>query len=241
MFLVMVFGLLAVPSAAQGAEETLELVFNRDFGYGGFGGDIQGRFSLKVRSPNDLVRVAYFLDGELVFEGTEPPFLWQFNTANYPEGRHTFTAIAYKSDGDVLESDSFTRVFLTPEQAWGNTGNIILPILILVGIATVGGVLGPVLLGRKKTHTPGVYGIAGGAVCPRCTFPYARSVLAPNLLVGKLMRCPHCGKWAIVPGAAVRTLVEAEERLVAESQTGIEMDSDTEKLGQMIDDSRFED
>jgi hypothetical protein len=28
--------------------------------------------------------------------------------------------------------------------------------------------------------------------------PFSRSVLAPNMLVGKLERCPHCRKWAIV-------------------------------------------
>ena len=171
----MVFiALLATPAAAQDSDETLELIFNRDFGYGGFGGDIQGRFSLKVKSPDDIVRVEYYLDGDLVYEGSDPPFSWQFNTANFPEGRHTFSAKGFKADGVVLEAQPFTRVFLTSEQAWSGTSNIIFPLLIVIGVVSLLGVLGPTLLGRKKPHTPGVYGAAGGAVCPRCTFPYSK-------------------------------------------------------------------
>ena len=242
IFGVLIFFLLAViPVSAQGSEETLELVFNRDFGYGGFEGDIQGRFSLKVRSPQGLVRVVYYLDDEVVFDGSEPPFLWEFNTANFPEGRHTFRAVGYRADGSMLEATPFTRVFLSSEDAWGKTGNILVPILVIVGIATVGGVLGSGLLGRKKPHVPGVYGMAGGAICPRCTFPYARGLMAPNLVVGKLSRCPHCGKWAVVAAASPDALAAAEARLAAGNQGEVRPDSEAEKLQQRIDDSRFED
>jgi hypothetical protein len=232
--------LLALPVTAQEAGESLVLDFNRDFGYGGFGGEIQGRFSLKVTAPTDLVRAEYFLDGELVYEGNEPPFKWQFNTASYTEGRHTFNAIGYKADGTEIRAQAFTRVFLSSDSAWGKTGDIIVPILVIVGIATLGGVLGPVLLGHKKVHTPGVYGMAGGAICPRCTFPYSRSVMAPNMVVGKLDRCPHCGKWAIVPRASAEALQAAEERLASENQGTIETPTEAEKLRQMVEDSRFE-
>jgi hypothetical protein len=230
---------IAVPVFAQ-EDQPLVLNFNRDFGYGGFGGEIQGRFSLKVDSPDDLVRAEYYLDGELVFEGEEPPFKWQFNTENFPDGRHTFSAVGYLKDGRIIRSTEFTRIFISADDAWGKTGDLIIPILVIVGGATVLGVLGPVLLGRKKKHTPGVYSMAGGAICPRCTFPYSRNVLSPNLLVGKLERCPHCGKWAIVPRASVENLLDAEERFAVESQGTIETISEEEKLRQMIDDSRFE-
>jgi hypothetical protein len=240
VLVLIAIALLALPVAAQEAGESLVLDFNRDFGYGGFGGEIQGRFSLSVSAPTDLVRVEYFLDGELVYEGNEPPFKWQFNTANYPDGRHTFTAVGYKADGTEIQAEAFTRVFLSAEAAWGKTGDIIVPILIIVGIATLGGVLIPVLLGRKKVHTPGVYGMAGGAICPRCKFPYSRSVMAPNMVVGKLDRCPHCGKWAIVPRASAEALQAAEERLAAGNQGTIETPSEAEKLRKMVEDSRFE-
>jgi LPXTG-motif cell wall-anchored protein len=227
---------------AQENNEPLVLDFNRDFGYGGFGGEIQGRFSLKVRSPEDLVRVIYYLDDEVVFDGSDPPFLWQFNTANYPDGRHTFKAVGYRGDGSLIEASPFTRVFLSSEDAWGKTGDMLVPVLVIVGLATVGGAVGAGLLGRKKKHVPGVYGVvAGGAICPRCSFPYARSLMAPNLLVGKLSRCPHCGKWAVVAAASKDALAAAEARLVAENQGAVRTESDVDKLRQQLDESRFDD
>lgn len=233
--------LMAVPVGAQGNGDTLDLVFNRDFGYGGFGGDIQGRFSMKVRSPQDLVRVVYYLDDEVVFDGSEPPFLWEFNTANFPEGQHTFRAVGYRADGSMVEASPFTRVFLSSEDAWSKTGDILVPLLVIVGIASLAGALGSGLWGRKKLHVPGVYGVAGGAICPRCTFPYARKLMAPNLVVGKLSRCPHCGKWAVVAAATPAALAAAEARLAAESQGEVRSDSEAEILKQRMDESRFED
>jgi hypothetical protein len=180
------------------------------------------------------------MDGELVYEGSETPFKWQFNTASYPEGRHTFSAIGYKADGTEVQAEPFTRVFLSSDTAWSKTGGMIVPILLIVGAVTLAGVVGPLLFGRSKTHTPGVYGMAGGAICRRCTFPFSRSMMAPNLLVGKLVRCPHCGKWAILPRALAAALASAEARLAAGSETTIDEPSEAEKLAQMVEDSRFE-
>jgi hypothetical protein len=241
ILILIVAVLFALPVSAQESEEGLVLNFNRDFGYGGFGGDIQGRFSLKVVSPQDLVRVEYYLDGERVFEGTEPPFKWQFNTASFPEGRHTFDAIGYRADGSEVHAAQFTRIFLSAENAWSNVGEMMVPVLALALLATLLGVLVPVLLGRKKQYTPGVYGVAGGAICPRCTFPYSRNMFSPNLLMGKLERCPHCGKWAIVPRASVQALAAAEERYTAENRGTIQATSEEEKLRRSVEDSRYED
>ncbi len=240
-FVLLVCFIFALPVSAQEGEESLVLDFNRDFGYGGFGGDIQGRFSLKVISPEDLVRVEYYLDGKLVYEGAEPPFKWQFNTANFPEGRHTFNAIGYKADGTEVHATEFSRNFLSADNAWSNVGDILVPILVLVGLATLLGVLVPVLLGRKKQYTPGVYSAAGGAICPRCTFPYSRNMLSPNIVLGKLERCPHCGKWAIVPRASAEALDAAEKRYAAENPGTIKIPSEDEKFKQIIEDSRYED
>ena len=102
------------------------------------------------------------------------------------------------------------------------------------------GALAPVLMGRGKTFKPKQYGVAGGAVCPRCTFPYSRNMLAPNLLVGKLQRCPHCGKWAIVPRASQTALDSAEQRWSKEGTSSVEAPSEEEKLRQQIDDSRYD-
>ncbi len=240
LIIITCFVVLFAPAAAQEIEETLVLDFNRDFGYGGFGGDIQGRFSLKVSAPDDIVRVEYYLDGGLVFEGSEPPFKWQFNTASYPDGRHSFSAVGYTADGAEVQAEPFTRIFLSSESAWNKTSGMVVPILVIVGIATLGGVVVPLLFGRKKVHTPGVYGVAGGAICPRCTFPFSRSVFSPHMLVGKLVRCPHCVKLAILPRSSAAALADAEDRLAAESEATIDVPSEAEKLQRMIDESRFE-
>jgi hypothetical protein len=243
LLVLLLCALLVLPASAQegGEEEQLQLNFNRDFGYGGFGGEIQGRFSLKVAAPENLVQVEYFLDGERVFQGTEHPFRWQFNTANFPEGRHTFSAVGYRADGSQLTAPEFTRIFLSSDQAWSQTGDLLVPMLILFGVVALLGVLGPVLLGRRKKFTLGVYGMAGGAVCPRCTFPYARNMLSPNLLVGKLERCPHCGKWAIVPAASSIDLEVAEARYTNEDQGTLQPESQEDKLRQILEDSRYDD
>ena len=43
------------------------------------------------------------------------------------------------------------------------------------------------------SFVPGQDGVAGGAICPRCELPYSRKTFSPNLLIGRLERCPHCG------------------------------------------------
>ena len=66
-------------------------------------------------------------------------------------------------------------------------------------------------------------------------------MLAPNLLAGKLERCPHCGKWAIVPRAAPQVLQEAEDRLREGSlETETTSESEAEKLRRMLDESKYE-
>lgn len=236
--------LLPVPlrsAAAQEESETLTLRFTRDWGYGGMDGQIQGRFSLRVSAPPDLIRVDFIIDGQIVHTVTEPPFDYQFDTSQYAPGVHTLTAIGYKADGAALFGTEYVRHFITADEAKETTMKLIGPLLILVGGATVAGIVAPLLFGRKKAFKPGVYGVAGGAVCPRCSFPYSRRLLAPNLLVGKLERCPHCGKWAIVPAASPDALQAAEERWLREGTSEVAALSDDEKMKQMLDESRYHD
>jgi hypothetical protein len=228
------------PVSALAQSEELDLRLTRDFGYGA-GGQIQGKFSLRVGGPDDIDQVDFIFDGEVVHTATEPPFRYQFNTDEYPPGVHTMTAVGYKADGTLVYGPEFTRQFLSADEAKSSTMKIVIPLLIIVGIATLVGVLAPVLMMRGKEFKPGNYGAAGGAVCPRCTFPYSRHVLAPNLLVGKLQRCPHCGKWAIVARASQSNLAAAEDRWAREGTSSVEAPSEEDKMRQLLDDSRYED
>ncbi|MBC8505172.1 MAG: hypothetical protein ISR58_06620 [Anaerolineales bacterium] len=242
VFSILLFLLLFVlPFSVVAQEETDSLVISlhRDFGYGA-GGKIQGSFSLKVKSPDDLVRVEYLIDGEVVHTAIEPPFRYKFNTANFPVGEHSFSAIGYREDGSQIVSAEFARYFIDAEQAWESVGDFIVPLFVIVGGATLLGTLGTAFFSRKKKFKLGDYGLAGGVVCPRCQLPYARNFLAPNLVVGKLLRCPHCGKWAILPRASQVSLEAGEERYRVEGNSELDMPDQEQDYHKLLDDSRYE-
>ena len=73
----LIFFLLPVSVMAQGEE--LDLRLTRDFGYGA-GGQIQGKFSLRVDGSANIVRVDFIIDGEVVHTITEAPFRFRFET-----------------------------------------------------------------------------------------------------------------------------------------------------------------
>jgi hypothetical protein len=89
--------------------------------------------------------------------------------------------------------------------------------IIVVGIVLALLVARQVFMRRDKPAPLGPgerrnYGSAGGAVCRKCGLPFARNALDLNVLMGKLVRCPHCGKWAVLPAASPAELAAAEER-----------------------------
>lgn len=237
--------LLVVPAkvAAQEEEETLTLRLTKDFGFGG-GSLIQGRFSMRASGPENLERVEFLIDGEVVDVVGVPPFRYQFHTEDYAPGVHELSAIGYTRDGRQLRSVTFRYQFLSAEEARSTAGRLVVPILALVGVIGLVAIIGPALLGKRKgAFRLGEYGAAGGAVCPRCTFPYSRHFLSPNLLVGKIERCPHCGKWAIVSRASPSELKAAEERLQEDHEIGrrpVEREED-QALKRLLEESRYED
>jgi hypothetical protein len=232
---------LAVTLPVMAQEETpeLEIGMSRDFGYGGFGGDIQGTFTIRVSGPDDLVKVEFYLDGALMGTDSESPFRLQFNTESYDLGVHRIHAMGTLADGSEIQSRELTREFVSGSDVFANIG----PILGVVALVMVVGALVPVLTGRKSNQRPiGEYSAAGGTVCPRCRFPYSRNMFSPNVVFGKLERCPHCGKWSIRPRASHADLQAAEERLRASQQESAEIQVDPEEsLKRALDDSRFDD
>jgi hypothetical protein len=232
--------LTTLPAAARQADETLTLHLNRDFGYAA-GGEIQGAFSLTVQGPDDLVRVEYYLDDQLLGRADAPPFKISFSTGDHPLGRHAFVAVGTTAAGTEIRSPSRTLEFVSPEAGWQMVSKIALPILEVVLAMLILGTVVPMLLGRKSIFRLGEYGIAGGAICSRCSLPFSRHAMAPNLVLGKVERCPHCGKLSIVAAASASALRQAEARWQEDRQRGeLQPPSERDHLKELLDDSRYE-
>jgi len=131
LFISTIFALICTwfisPAQAQSTNE-LTLRLSRDFGYSSGTGKIQGTFSLRASGPDNLARVEFYIDGELMGIDEEPPFKLQFNTGSYPLGVHTLSAIGYTAAGDVLQSNEHRREFVDPAEGWQTVGKIVIPI-----------------------------------------------------------------------------------------------------------------
>ncbi len=179
--------------------------------------------------------------GEGAWHRTLPLPTISFNTGEYPLGSHTFTALGTTPGGDQICSPDRTVAFISAEEGWETAGKIVVPLLALVLVISLLGTVGPMLLGRKASFRLGEYGVAGGAVCPRCSMPFSRHLMSPNMVFGKLERCPHCGKWAIVAGASADALRQAEARWKTDSRTGeLQPETEGDRLSEQIDESRYE-
>ncbi len=239
--LVMLSFLLAAVTNVSAAQDevVLHLRLIRNFGYGGFG-QIQGRFTLKVQeAPEGLEEVEFYVDGERVATITEAPFEFKFHTSEFADGLRVLSAIGVLADGSVVESNRISKEFLSSEQAWSETEGMLVPLLIIVGLLTLVGVAVPLIVSNQKDFALGKYGPAGGVVCPRCLLPFSRSIMSPNLVAGKLVRCPHCGKVSVLARSSPADLRDAEERyLQKDGTTPVQSGED---LLKQIEDSRFED
>ena len=238
--------LLAATGAAAQQTDAITLSLSRDFGFSA-GARIQGTFSMRVSGPDNLTRVEFLIDGQVIGEATQAPFRLQFVTGSYAPGSHTMSAIGYTSDGTTLQSNQIERQFLSAEQANQETSRIIIPIVAVIGIVTLIGILGPLLLGRRRANTPlGAqrnYGMLGGAICPKCNRPFVLTMFGLRLGFGRLERCPNCGKWSFVRRANLDQLRAAEQAELdnAADQPQISAESEQEKLKKELDDSRYQD
>jgi ribosomal protein L32 len=248
IILITLVGLAMVAGPAWAQTETpLSLSLSKDFGYSGFAGDIQGAFSMRVKDPENLARVVFFIDGQPIGEVSSPPFRLQFDTGSYALGKHTLSATGYTSDGQELQSEVLTREFVAASAGAATVGKIIFPILGVVAGAALLAYLIPALLGRGKTKTlaPGAtrsYAPLGGAVCPSCGRPFAIHIYGLNLLVGKLDRCPYCGKWSLVHRAGpaeLRAAEQAEIELSEEAGPTVPEASAEEKLRRDLENSKY--
>ena len=242
LLLIFAFG------SVSAQEEGITLKLSKDFGYA-WAGDIQGTFSMKVSDPDSLTRVEFLIDASMIGEDSQSPFRFQFSTGNYALGPHNLSAVGYTEDGHRPNSNQINVNFVTSDEGWTAAGKFIIPILGVVFGVMLLSFLVPWLMSRGKPKdsvplgAPRNYGVAGGAICSRCGRPFSRHLLAPNMIFGKLERCPHCGKFGIVPRATSTQLADAEAAELEMSTDGGQTPNTTEeeRLRRDIDDSRYED
>jgi hypothetical protein len=118
---ILFMGLLMAQTAYAQDGEELRLRLNRDFGYSAIGsGQIQGTFSMIVSGPEDLSRVVFYLDDQVLDEVVEAPFRLRFVTDNYALGDHSLSAIGYTADGRELRSNIIRTEFVSASAGLGD-------------------------------------------------------------------------------------------------------------------------
>lgn len=246
MTLFLVCGIVLVSAHDGFAQEevpSLSLNLRRDFGYGGLGNDIEGLFTIRLNGPDSLQRVIIFIDDEIMAELQEAPFQFQFNTNSYNLGNHRLKATGYLADSMELQSNTLLVNFVSPD-----TGrNVAIYIFAAVmGLMVVGGLLSfgvsAIVGGKRKTSTvlPENFGLLGGAICPKCSRPFAIHWWAMNFVGFKLERCSHCGKWSLVRRASADALAAAAKSAQNDpQQTSLNGEVTEEQIRRQIDETRY--
>ena len=197
---------------------------------------------MHVTGPETLQRVEFYIDAEKIGEDTESPYAIQFSTDSFDLGVHTMLAIGITAEGTELRSNTISANFVPPQ----SVGKFIFPILAVLLLAVLGGTVVPLLSTRGKlvelplgAHRH--YGPGGGAICPKCSRPFALPLFSLNVgLMSRVARCPYCGKWGTVRAQRMEKLREAEQAELSWAQAEAPRTSEEEKLKKELDDSRFQ-
>jgi hypothetical protein len=220
----------------------LDLSLSRDFGYSSGTGSIQGTFSMKISSSQELQKVVFYIDDTAIGEDNQAPFQFQFSTDHFSLGDHTIHALGYTSDGKEFSSNEIRVQFVSANEGWQAAIKIAVPIIGLSFGAILISFALPFLFRRgksKRVALPERFGILGGAICPKCGLPFNIPVLKINLLVGSLLPCPYCGKWSIVRHASPAELQAALEASKAQQNPDASLSRPEETSQKEIDDSRY--
>ena len=240
--------LLSISILPVHQDEQLQIRLRRNWGYASGTGKIQGTFTIRTSGPEDLSRVVFYLDDQVLGEANETPFELRFVTDDYPLGLHQIQAAGTTAAGLELQSNVIQTEFVTAGEGWQAASNIIVPLVVII-LAAVGlAILVPLIFtrGKKEQLPPGAprnYGVHGGAICPKCSRPFSRHIYGLNLGLHKYDRCPYCGKWSLVRRESKEILEAAEAAEIAAAGQGKFTPDRSEEdiLKQEIEDSRFDD
>lgn len=229
LFLIFI-GLLFIPfSSVSAQDEAYRVRVRKEFGYG-WANEIQGRFSISLDGDETIVQQAtFFIDDQILGTVSDAPFKYQFQTEDFEPGSHRLSAEVQLQDGSTQKTNAVVYEFLASKAA----NQQVTKLLLFIGGATLAvfllGALIQSLVTKKtkpkewKPGEPRNYGIFGGTICPRCGHPFPRHIFGVNLVVGRLDRCDHCGKWVMTTRAtpsALRTAEEAEREAFVEEENG---------------------
>jgi hypothetical protein len=195
---------------------------------------MQGTFTIRAEGPEDLQSVTFLLDGEAIGEDKVAPFSLSFNTRDYSEGIHHFDAVAHTEDGAQLRAATLSRQFVA-------TSAVTIAVLAIVVLAIAFRV-GSYVIARRAGSRGATFGYLGGAVCPNCGQAFGIHWWSLRLGLGRLDRCPNCGKWNMVRRASAEALMAAKDRLGEKSrgQDKPGSSSDGEALRRRIEESRYD-
>ena len=249
---IIVCAMVTITSVLSVSAQTSDIIikFSRDFGYSSIGtNEIQGLFSISVSSVSKIKSVVYYIDDEILGEVLSEPYKFQFSTDVYPEGQHKIYAQVESETGEILRSQEIATTFISAEASRAGTIKLIVPILGLTLLVSILAFVIPAATRKKKGGLPlgtqRKYGSAGGAICSKCKRPFERHIMSPNLLVGKLEICPHCGKWGIYRSLPLDTLRKSEKDELKRSNKITSFGDSSEKgdeiLRKKLEDSRFDD
>ena len=207
----------ALPHSGFSQDDAYTVHVRKDFGYN-MGSQIQGRFTVSLSGEEQgVAAVAFFVDDTLLSQFEAPPFRVQFQTEEFEPGIHQIYAEVHFEDGRSQITNSVQYNFLSQKEV----NQQVKRVLIGIGSAILGAILlvfviqSLVIKGSdKKSVQPGAprsYGILGGTICPKCGRPFPRHIYGMNLVVGRLDRCDHCGKWSMTVRATPKALRMAEK------------------------------
>ncbi|MFB3888031.1 MAG: hypothetical protein ACE14S_00950 [Candidatus Bathyarchaeia archaeon] len=120
-------------AAETAAKPTIRLDWHKDNGYSAFN-DIYGQFTITASVSTDTIRVEFYVDDALQLNRTVVPFVWSFNTDDYPLRQHVIKAVAYDSSGEAAEVQ--TRRNFVPFPTLYVAGTIAIAVVVTI-VSTV--------------------------------------------------------------------------------------------------------
>lgn len=252
-YLLLLLLLFVLPTGALlAAEDGFQISLNRDFGYGGFGNQIQGLFSLKVNGDEVFEKVVFMMDEIVLGEDDEAPYKIQFSTDDYEPGEHEYWARGIQADGGESSSNRIAALVLSKEETRNSMQKIfgvIIGGILLVAFLSIF-LTNWISKRANKSQTfeangiPSGFSAMGGSVCPKCGEPFAFHWWKMNLLTHKLDRCPNCGKWVMAKSMSysmLESVVLAAKKDENDEKKEAMEKPEADELRRKLDDSKFMD